>query len=96
MRNPERIKTLLDCIEEKWNQVPDWRFGQFISNVTAGHNLFYLSDEKLFEILILYFSNPQEIENIEIPEFKEFSDEVEAREVKIDTDKVRIDPEWFF
>lgn len=84
MRNPERINILLDCVEEKWNQVPDWRFGQLIKNVTAGHDLLYLSDERFFELLIAYFSNPKESEEIEIPEFKEFDDEV------------RVDPSWFF
>jgi hypothetical protein len=33
MRDPRRIKKVLKEIEESWLDFPDWRFGQWFSNV---------------------------------------------------------------
>lgn len=33
MRNPERIDRITEKLTEIWKIVPDWRFGQLISNV---------------------------------------------------------------
>lgn len=33
MRDPNRIKPLLAALESKWNDYPDWRFGQLVYNV---------------------------------------------------------------
>ena len=33
MRNPKRIKKILNKIEEIWNQNPDMRFGQLLINI---------------------------------------------------------------
>ena len=54
MRNPNRIDKFCDELKTIWNQVPDWRFGQLISNITAnfdGASLFYMEDEELFKRL---------------------------------------------
>ncbi len=49
MRNPERIKPIIDRLEEIWKENPDFRLGQLIMVVamTGEHNpkLFYMEDE---------------------------------------------------
>ena len=54
VRDPNRIYKFCNKIAEMWSEVPDWRFGQLISNITAnfdGASLFYLEDEELFKRL---------------------------------------------
>lgn len=60
MRDPKRIDKFCDLLKEIWKQVPDWRFGQLISNLgrqfefefewTPGA-LFYMEDEEFMEEL---------------------------------------------
>lgn len=56
MRNPDRIKRILNKLEIYWKEYPDTRFGQLISNITHTivapvglPDLFYLEDDE-FEI----------------------------------------------
>lgn len=55
MRNPNRISEVLKELEEFWKQVPDWRLGQIISNIsyeTLGSNdPFYMEDTDLLNNL---------------------------------------------
>lgn len=55
MRNPERIPEVLKELEEFWKQVPNWRLGQVISNLSyeiMGRNdPFYMEDTDLLELL---------------------------------------------
>jgi uncharacterized protein YihD (DUF1040 family) len=55
MRHPERIPETLKELEDFWKQVPDWRLGQLISNVSyelmGNNDPFYLEDEKLLQYL---------------------------------------------
>lgn len=55
MRNPERIQEVLKELEEFWKQVPDWRLGQVISNISyelmGNNDPFYMEDDKLLELL---------------------------------------------
>lgn len=44
MRDTERIHTICALLEEIWNQVPDWRFGQLLCNL----NLFNKRDSLSF------------------------------------------------
>ena len=55
MRNPKRIQPILKIISEVWEQVPDLRLGQIISNAAIlsdkpSNNLdfFYFEDEDLY------------------------------------------------
>lgn len=53
MRNPERIKPFLKEIENIWDELPDWRFGQLIENFKRVANipdLFYIEDDRFIEI----------------------------------------------
>ena len=55
MRNPERIPEILKELEEFWEQVPDWRLGQVISNFSyelmGNNDPFYMEDKDLLELL---------------------------------------------
>ena len=51
MRNPARIYPLLNEIGDLWIKEPDLRFGQLITNISGGKDLFYIEDEN-FEKLI--------------------------------------------
>lgn len=54
MRDPNRIYKFCNKIAEMWSEVPDWRFGQLISNLICdldGATLFYMEDEELFQYL---------------------------------------------
>lgn len=55
MRNPERMQEMLKELEEFWKQVPDWRLGQVISNLSyeimGCNDPFYVEDTDLLELL---------------------------------------------
>ena len=35
MRDPDRIRRVLEVVEKVWEQHPDWRLGQLIENLAA-------------------------------------------------------------
>ena len=51
MRDPNRIDEILKEIKDLWVQVPDWRLGQLLVNVSGTDHLFYFEDDKLLEQL---------------------------------------------
>ncbi len=52
MRNPERIKELLNLIEDFWTKNPDLRLVQIISLITKNDTApFYIEDEILIDNL---------------------------------------------
>lgn len=53
MRNKNRIKKILNEIEEIWEENSDWRFGQLLSNIDfySGKDIFYIEDSVLEEKL---------------------------------------------
>lgn len=57
MRDKSRIKPFLDRIEKVWNKVPDWRFGQLISNVfvSMDRDPFYPEDDEMITYFEKYF-----------------------------------------
>ena len=60
MRSKERIKPFLEKIEEYWNEVPDWRFGQLISNFASWlgrRDIFFIEEDEFLELMDKYFSN---------------------------------------
>jgi len=60
MRSKERIKPFLEKIEEHWNKVPDWRFGQLISNFASWlgrRDIFFIEEDEFLELMDKYFSN---------------------------------------
>ena len=62
MRNPNRIKIILNAIERLWNQYPDQRLGQVLENYVfkkgmRGDNtscaLFYQEDDDTYKNIII-------------------------------------------
>ena len=44
MRDPNRIDVFCAELAAIWHKVPDWRFGQLVTNV-LGRDPFYIEDE---------------------------------------------------
>ena len=58
MRNPNRIPEILAMLQQGWEKVPDWRFGQLIENLRiyiGVDDLFYIEDDKMIEYIIDFF-----------------------------------------
>lgn len=57
MRNPERIPKIIKELEKYWNNHPNWRLGQLISNLSyeliGNNDPFFITDEELLELLKL-------------------------------------------
>jgi len=52
MRAPARIPIVLEAVRKAWEQSPDLRLGQLISNATpVGHDVFSIEDDELFDRL---------------------------------------------
>jgi len=55
MRDPNRIKNVIDKLEEFWIKNPEWRLGQIIANCVRAHDdrlncdPFYIEDEDLID-----------------------------------------------
>lgn len=55
MRDPNRITAYCDKLATIWRMVPDWRFGQLMSNLlgayagTTKRDIFFPEDEELFK-----------------------------------------------
>ena len=62
MRDPDRINKYCDELKAIWKCVPDWRFGQLMSNMlgafsfTKGKDIFFPEDEELFEFFKEYIA----------------------------------------
>lgn len=50
MRNPQRIKPILERIEEIWKKHPDLRLGQIMANLDSC-SLYYIEDDELADSL---------------------------------------------
>ena len=57
MRDIERIEPFLQEIGKLWKQVPDWRFGQLMSNVlnSLPQDPFHYEDKEMLEEFDKYF-----------------------------------------
>lgn len=61
MRDINRIDGYCERLATMWKKVPDWRFGQFISNI-FGHvcaelgDPFFPEDEKIFTTMEEFFA----------------------------------------
>ena len=65
MREPARIETFLHRLAALWHKVPDWRFGQMISNVLGSYpgDIFFPEDEDLIEFMEKWFKEAFRDEN---------------------------------
>ncbi len=57
MRDPERIEPIIASLHSIWAQVPDWRFGQLLSNLLhamyeEGNGLdpFFMEDDRFIDL----------------------------------------------
>ncbi len=61
MRDPNRIDKFCDELNKLWHKVPDWRFGQLMSNVLSTfqaekmRDIFYPEDEEMLDFFKKYF-----------------------------------------
>ena len=68
MRDPKRIDEFCNLLKKIWKRVPDWRFGQLISNLgrqlewTPG-GFFYAEDEEFMNELARILAKFNEHEN---------------------------------
>lgn len=57
MRDPKRIPEVLKELEKYWNNHPNWRLGQVMSNLSyellGDNDPFFIEDEMLLELLKL-------------------------------------------
>lgn len=53
MRDPKRISKFLQILGQYWATVPDWRFGQFITNITRfyGGDIWFLEEDQFIEVV---------------------------------------------
>ena len=63
MRDPERIDRFCKVLHYQWKQrIPDWRFGQFMSNflgyvaAETKRDIFFLEDDKMLDLLNKFFA----------------------------------------
>ena len=61
MRDPNRIDKFCSELARCWHKVPDWRFGQLISNVLGEYvaqtkkDIFFPEDDELLSFFLQYF-----------------------------------------
>lgn len=58
MRDPKRIDEFCDTLKEAWHKVPDWRFGQLVSNLPLSGMFFYIEDDEVLAAIRQYFAIP--------------------------------------
>ena len=65
MRDPSRIQNFCNDLAILWQEVPDWRFGQFISNVLGAYvaetkcDIFFPEDDEMMAFMKKYFEQPE-------------------------------------
>jgi hypothetical protein len=63
MRDTHRIHEYCDSLAWIWGQVPDWRFGQLMSNMLGAYvaethkDIFFPEDDELFEFFGKYIND---------------------------------------
>lgn len=56
MRDPKRIDRICDELRYVWKNVPDWRLGQLIANLTRMTSVsdpFFVEDDKMEEAIVM-------------------------------------------
>lgn len=62
MRDPNRIQKFCDELAALWRIVPDWRFGQLLSNVLGDwqgkthQDIFFPEDDEMIQVFRDYFA----------------------------------------
>ena len=62
MRDPDRIDSFCDELARLWHKVPDWRFGQLMSNLLGAYvgetkrDIFFPEDDEMMNFFRKYFN----------------------------------------
>lgn len=76
MRDATRIKPFMQMVAHMWQQhVPDWRFGQLMSNffgfviAETGQDIFFIEDDTMEELVLKFFKGEGNTDehNLEVP-----------------------------
>lgn len=76
MRDPARIKPFMQKFAHMWQQhVPDWRFGQLMSNflgfvvAETNRDIFYIEDDEMEKLMLKFFKQEENTDecNLEVP-----------------------------
>ena len=64
MRDPKRIPVFCNKLAELWGKVPDWRFGQLMSNVLGEYcakngDIFFAEDGEMLQFMENFFKNEE-------------------------------------
>ena len=84
MRDPKRIDEFCKMLAKCWHKVPDWRFGQLISNVLGQYvaethrDIFFPEDDEMIEFFRNYFSPPKKSSTIKIYGYSDDIVEIEG------------------
>lgn len=56
MRDPNRIDDFTERLAKAWKRLPDWRFGQLMSNFQRayGRDIFFPEDDLLIDLMEQY------------------------------------------
>lgn len=63
MRDINRIKPFVEELEKVWGEVPDWRFGQLMSNflgfvvAKTRRDIFFIEDDEMLEMVKGYINS---------------------------------------
>lgn len=67
MRDPKRIDTFISKLADYWKTyIPDWRFGQFMSNFLGfvvsetKRDIFFIEEQEMEKLLAQYFTSREE------------------------------------
>lgn len=75
MRDPARIKPFMQKLAQMWQQhVPDWRFGQLMSNflgfvvAETNRDIFFIEDDEMEKLMLKFFKREGDADecNLEI------------------------------
>lgn len=51
MRDPNRIDEFCEALAKAWHRVPDWRFGQLVSNLPYPMDPFFIEDDDMLALI---------------------------------------------
>jgi len=68
MRDPKRIDEFCDELKKMWHRVPDWRFGQLMSNFLGDvsyktkHDIWFIEEPEMLKFVKKYMTGDDEDE----------------------------------
>lgn len=64
MRDPERIMLFLEELGKLWKEnLPDWRFGQFLCNIPFKRDIFFMEENEFLAEVKDYIESIKKKEN---------------------------------